>query len=248
MFLTALFAASAFAEPGVSVDEKPTAAPTAQAQTDRDYLMEVNYRTRWLTIPDNILDTAFYNGEDQNGLHSERPSARALALGLEYVVRQGPANGIFYVEYIHSLMDEGYWDDVDDEPNFTDGDYLRPDRLGMIALGGNYAYALTVNPGDPNCEVSFMFGGGLGIGFMTGEVLVWDGYADPNTGQFYSAEEAIALDPNREPDDTLRIPGVLPMVDINAGIRFVFAEKANLRLEGGVHDMLYLGGAAGIMF
>ena len=249
MLLTCLLATAALAEPGVSVNEKPVASqPEETAAVDRDYLMEVNFRTRWLSIPDNILDAGFYNEQDQNGLHPERPSVRALALGLEYVVRQGPANGIFYVEYVNSLMDEGYWDDVDDDANFTDGDYLKPDRLGMVTLGGNYGYALTMNPGNPNVEVAFMFGGGLGIGFLTGKVDVYDGYADPTTGQFYSAYEAYQQDPGQDPDDTLRIPRVLPVVDINAGLRFVIAEKANVRLEGGVHDMLYLGGAAGIMF
>jgi len=249
MLLTCLMATAAFAEPGVSVDEKPVADQTSEVtEVDRDYLMEVNFRSRWLSVPDNILDAGFYNEQDQNGLHPERPSVRALALGLEYVVRQGPANGIFYVEYLHSLMDEGYWDDVDDEANFTDGVYLKPDRLGMIALGANYGYALTMNPGNPNVEVAFMFGGGLGITFLTGQVHVYDGYSDPSTGQYFSAYEAYQEDPTAEPDDTLRIPRVLPLVDINAGLRFLIAEKANVRLEGGVHDMLYLGGAAGIMF
>jgi hypothetical protein len=249
MLLIPLMASQALAEPGVPVDEKPTVdLPTTEYE--RDYLMEVNFRSRWMTVPDSFLDLGFYNEQDQNGAHPERPHIRALSLGLEYVVRKGPANGIFYVEYLHSLIKEGYWDDVDDpDPaDFTDGVYVRPDNLGMVAVGANYAYALTVNPDHPTFEVSFLFGGGLGITFMTGQIYTWDGYCDQSTGQCYSSLELLEADPDRDPDSTLRFPRVLPLLDINAGMRFVISQKASVRIEGGVHDMLYVGGSAGIMF
>ncbi len=53
---------------------------------------------------------------------------------------------------------------------------------------------------------------------------------------------------DREPDETLRLPGVLPLVDLNAGVRFIIAEKATVRLEGGLHTMLYAGMSTGILF
>ena len=236
-------------EPGIPVDEKPTAsAEAAELEVERAYDMEFGFRSRWMTVPDSILDIGFYNGEDQSGLHPDRPGVRALALGVEYVLRQGPAAGIFYAEYLRSLMGEGYWDDVEDPPNFSDGTYLRPDRLGMVALGADYAFGLPFNPGAPNCEVSFTFGGGLGIGFLTGDILTWESTIDPSSGQFSSAYDILQSEPDREPDGTLRIPRVLPLVDINTGLRLLIAQKASIRIEGGLHDMLYLGGSAGIMF
>jgi hypothetical protein len=38
------------------------------------------------------------------------------------------------------------------------------------------------------------------------------------------------------------------MIDINAGLRFNFGDRFVLRVEGGLHTMLYYGATAGIMF
>jgi hypothetical protein len=49
-------------------------------------------------------------------------------------------------------------------------------------------------------------------------------------------------------DGAKSIPEVLPLVDLNLGIRFHLADSANLRIEGGFHDMFFLGMAAGVEF
>ena len=234
---------------GLAQDERvETPTDAVSGEVSRDYTMGVNFRGRWMSVPDSVMDIWFFNGSDFDGTHPERPSISAYSIGLEYVITQGTANGIFYVDWMRSLMGEGYWDDVEDPPNPNDGDYVKPVGLGMVALGANYGFGIPLNPGNPDFEAAIMIGGGLGIGFMTGELQKWDAHQDAS-GVVYNAYEWYNHpDGTPEPDGTTRIPGVLPLVDINMGMRFTIAQQATVRLEGGLHDMLYLGGSVGVMF
>jgi hypothetical protein len=38
------------------------------------------------------------------------------------------------------------------------------------------------------------------------------------------------------------------MVDVNAGLKFNFGDRAVLRLEGGLHTLIYYGATLGIKF
>ena len=44
------------------------------------------------------------------------------------------------------------------------------------------------------------------------------------------------------------LPPVLPWVDINVGVRFNISNRASIRLEGGLHNMFYGGGAVSVVF
>jgi hypothetical protein len=221
----------------------------------RNFLMEVNFRGRYLSLPSGLLNPWYFNADDVPG-HPERPSVKAWSAGLEWVIKNEQANGIFYAEYAGFVIDEGYWDDREDPPITTDGDYIVPDGLGLVDLGANYAYEL--HTGQP--WLSFLFGGGLGVGFVTGQLVDWkpgqlatndpdcqlgDGsLASPITATSYERNEAGCGD-----DGPLDLPmSVWPMVDVNVGVRFTFSDRANLRLEGGLHDLFYVGMAAGVVF
>lgn len=223
----------------------------------RDYLMEVNFRGRYLSIPDSILDIWFFDSDDGEGLYP-RPQAMAYAAGLEYVIKKDSANGIFYFEYAGSLMDEGYWDDREREgsEDHGDGDYIVPDNFGLLVLGADYAYEI-----HADTWLSFLIGSGLGVAVRTGNLQVWhpgwDADGDPSCT---SGDPSLLTDPENAPayeryeagcgdDGSLEeVPTVLPMVDINVGVRFNFSDRANLRIEGGFHDMLYAGVATGVVF
>ena len=38
------------------------------------------------------------------------------------------------------------------------------------------------------------------------------------------------------------------MIDLSLGFRVNFADRANIRIEGGLHDMIYFGNAIGGVF
>jgi len=210
------------------------AAAEAPAARKRAALMEVNLRARYLMIPDVVLDIWSYNGDDVHettgAIHPDRPKVRAASAGVEFVIRKDTANGVFYFEYMPSLVEDGYWDDREsDGDNFSDGDYVTMRDLALINIGANYAYEIRPVP-----FWSMYFGAGLGLAIKRGEIIHYD-----------------RVSPTGEPippSEVLDTPPVLPILDINAGMRLHFADRANLRIEAGFHNMFYVGTAAGVVF
>lgn len=254
MFLTLLITAAHAQDPTTPAPTTP--APTTAVGTDatvaptkRAYLMEVNFRGRYLFLPDSVLDIWY---EKHAGETFERPSIGAYALGLEFVIKDKQANGIFYAEYISSLMKEGYWDDRDNPPVYTDGSYIVPESFGLVAVGADYGYELHATN-----WLSFLFGAGLGVGIKTGELVEWEsgepeGTPNPDNTDQACGPTAAAYERATElgcaDDGPVRVPPVVPIVDVNVGIRFNFSDRASLRVEGGLHDLIYGGAALGITF
>jgi hypothetical protein len=142
-------------------------------------------------------------------------------------------------------MRDGYWDDIEDPPNHLDGDYLVPsDGLGLVTLGGDYAYEFNLIGPEATAErfrLSFLMGAGLGIGIITGYIDRWrpDNEGNPSYKRYLDEDN---------PDDQQGIPRVFPMVDIQSGLRFTFGERTTVRLEGGLHTMLFYGTSIGVVF
>ena len=228
-----------------------TAAATSASTTarDRHMPMEVNFRGRYMSVPDSILDVWFFDEDDEGANPFKRPSVRMYALGVEYVLKPRPANWIFYYEYIGSGLEEGYWDDVEEPAQHDDGDWVKPEDLGLHALGFNYAHEVEATDPGRDVWLSFLFGAGLGVGFVTGEMTTWHPGGNESVTSGCRLEDPAYLRKDTcAPDDDKRIPGVLPIVDLTASARINFAERANLRIDAGIHDMLYVGGALGGVF
>jgi hypothetical protein len=172
------------------------------------------------------------------------------------VVKNRSANGIFYVEYLNPLVEAGYWDDRDrDAGHNDDGSWIEPVNLGVINVGADYAYEV-----HATTWLSFLFGGGLDVGFILGDLKEWQagetpGDADNNNAEVdcgpaptaaYDRYKTCKVDSYLVKDGT--IPPVIPMVDILVGMRFNIADRAAIRLEGGFHYMLYGGASVSVVF
>ncbi len=211
--------------------------------------MEVNFRGRYEFLPDSLLNIWY---ETHAGETIQRPKVNAYSLGLEFDVRNKEANGIFYVDYMSSLIKPGYWDDIDSPPDYLDGEYIQPQNFGVVMIGADYAYELHATN-----WFSVMFGAGLGVAIKTGDLVKWEpggnvGNTDPNCGATAPAyERALGLSDGGDAcanDGVKDIPTVLPVLDINLGVRFNIDDHASVRLEGGLHDLPYGGGSVGITF
>lgn len=231
--------------------DAPVTAPTPK----RSYLMEVGFRGRYMTVPNGILDPFVSAHEDDE--YPARPDINAYTLGLEFVVKEKSANGIFYVEYLNPLIEAGYWDDADrGSPEPDDGSWVAPQNFAVITLGADYAYELHATN-----WLSFMFGAGLGAGIILGDLYEWQPGEDPNDAEANNNNADVTcgvLAPAYERYEDCEhdaalvadgdMPPVIPMVDINIGVRFNISNRASIRLEGGLHDMFYGGGAVSVVF
>ncbi|MSQ03891.1 MAG: hypothetical protein EXR71_18720 [Myxococcales bacterium] len=240
-----------------NADEGDTDADAgpAPASTTRAYLMEIGFRGRYMTVPNGILDPFVSPHEDD--AYPQRPDINAYTLGLEFVVKEGSANGIFYVEYLNPMIEAGYWDDADrGSPDDDDGSWVEPENLAAIIIGADYAYEVKATE-----WFSVLFGAGLGAGIVLGELYEWQAGEDPANpeGNNNNHDPACGpLEPSFERKDECHydaalkedgdLPAVLPWVDINLGVRFNISNRASIRLEGGLHNMFYGGGAVSVVF
>ena len=211
----------------------------------REHLYEVNIRSRYLSVPNSLLDIWFFDNDSDGANPYPRPKVRAYTVGAEFVTKKGPANWIFYLEYLGNLMQEGYWDDVERPAAHDDGDWIRPDGIGMVVLGSNYGYSV-----DATDWWSFVFGGGVGLGVMTGELTRWGpgGSQATRDGDCLPESPAYTRKDACPEDGSTDVPRVLPMVDVTVSSKFHFGDQASLRLDAGLHNMLYLGTAFGAVF
>ncbi len=254
MFLT-LIALPALAEDAL-LSIAPPAERAGQTETPgtttrRTAQMEANLRYRMLSVPDSVLDIWYFDEDDAGANPFKRPSVKAWLVGAEYVVKPAPTNWTFYFEYMGNAIDEGYWDDVEDGAvNHDDGSWVTPEGFGAIIVGTNIGSEIPITNPDADVWLSLMPSGGLGIVFMTGELVEWNPGGDPENVEpdCYTDSPAYVRKDYCAADGTTRVPGVLPMLDVTVSAKVNFANRAHIRLDGGIHDLLYFGVAAGAVF
>ncbi len=254
-----LLAAPALAQEPTVAGEAP--APTVEVPKAKEYrfkgvaprvrdhrafAMEFGFRSRIVSVPRSVMDIWFYDIDNPDWAYVEpRPNIIGYALGVEWVLKSNSANGIFWAEFMDSEMDAGYWDDIEEPPDHLDGDFLAPSPgLGLVAFGSDYAYeAHLVRTRDTRgvFGLSFLMGGGLGLGIMTGRLDRWgpDDDGNPSYKRFLDGAP---------PDENKQLPRVYPIIDVNSGLRFNFGDRVVFRVEGGLHTLVYYGATAGVMF
>ncbi len=251
---------------GAATQSSQPAAVEASAESEvLRPTIEVNFRTRSMWFPDGIIDLRFFDKDAWDEFAASdaplagdwtysatRPSVHAKAFGIETVVKaaDAPTIGIFYLEIIRSTLESGYWDDIENPTNHWDGDYVVPSKnFGFFVLGADYATEIPIIRAEQTggeFGLSFLVGGGLGLGFMSGELKRWGqgqtGEADAGEPGYARFENGTAADGNE------KLPPVFPLLDINASLQFQIASRANLRLDAGLHTMLFWGASFGLLF
>lgn len=243
-------------EPAPTPPPAPATPDSTKTPSSRAYQLQLNARFRYISVPDSILDIFAYDEDDPGYPQTQtRPKVRALAYGAELVFDRGAANYVIWGQYADSKLREGYWDDVDDAyVDHEDGEYVVPRSLGAGALGFDFMHELDVVPVGPEggpVGLSFLFGAGLGVAFVTGELETWKRGGLPETldaGCLPTSPAYERFDQGCESDGYKRIPKVLPVLDLSLSMRFNFSDHAHLRLDGGIHEALFLGAAAGAIF
>jgi len=234
-------------DPAPSPDTGTATPGTATPGATRNNTMEFGLRWRYMSVPQGIVNPFVFLNE---GTPFERPVIRGQTFGMEYVIRNKSANGIFYAEYLLSGIKDGYWDDVEKPENHDDGSWLEPQRLGAVMIGADGAYEVYAQP-----WWSFTFGGGLGLAILTGKIIEWEPGEDETSAEQDNTEPdcgptepAYTRKDHCADDGPMQLPPVLPIIDILVGMRFHIADRATIRIEGGFHDMFYVGSSVGVVF
>lgn len=247
--LACCFAAEAYSQEEAETtneDKTEESASTSRPSNERSTNMEVGLRLRSMSIPNSLVDIWFFNDSADGWAYTApRPSIVATAYGLEAAFKTEGAMGVFYFDYIDSNLVEGYWDDQDEPPDHLDGDYLKPSKnLGLAAIGADYYQEIAIVKSAKTNGVfglDFVVGGGLGIAVLTGEIEQWQSTETGSPGYDRYLDGDIS-------DGAKKIPKVLPLLDVNAGLRLSFGDRASIRFEGGLHSMVYWGATTSVMF
>ncbi len=222
--------------------------------TDEGTKLGANVRYRYMIAPRGIVNSFYADTKDWTGEYASlrRPGISVHVIGLEFAVEPMPANFQFYAEYWKVNMDEGYWDDRDDGvQEQEDGDWMAPSGLGMVALGANFGHEFEVTDSAKDVWVGFRLGGGLGLGIPTGSIDQWHPGASFSTEPTNNCEPDLhAIDRHDvcPADTTLNLPPVLPVLDLDLAWRFHFNDTGILRIDAGIHDLLFFGVAGGAVF
>jgi hypothetical protein len=229
--------------------------PSAQTATS-PFDVEVGLRYRSLSVPNSLMAIWFTDASDDEWVRAgeDRPDISATSIGVEYILKWDMSNTIIYFDYISSRTIGGYWDDRDDD--WDDGSYVLPtDNLALLNLGADYLAnikLIKIEQTEGKFGLDLMLGGGLGVAFVTGDVRYWEQNEQSQTRSWRKYEcyltnpvDGVQTKGACSGVDTTplvqKIPRVLPMIDVIAALRFNIMDKTAIRLEGGLHDLLYLG-------
>lgn len=235
---------------GVRAEEPEASA----APADDGPRMGANVRYRYLTLPKAFLNGAYLDTKDWTGAYAnlERPGIGAHVFGIEYAIEPRPAGFLIYAEYWKVGMDAGYWDDRDDgAQDMNDGDWMAPTNLGVVALGFNAGHEVEVSDASKDVWVGFRLGMGLGLGILTGRIDQWHPGATFSTEPTNNCQPDLFAVDRAEvcpADEEFNLPPVGPILDLDLAWRFHFAQTGILRLDAGIHDMLFFGVGAGAVF
>ncbi len=253
----------------LTADEEavPTTGVRAEDVGPRKVRFEVSFRTRYLVAPAAIIsafgfedDTEDYNWglrdtsdycqatPTSEACGNARPVPRGMSYGFEFLTKFNRDSVLFYFDYVDSDMEAGYWDDREegDRPDDSDdGDFLRPGaNFGVVAVGVNYQADVPLVKLSKTKNIfglDFTAGAGLGLLALVGDLDRWDstGALVPSYEQFDRGDAPLADG---------EVGRFWPAVDINLGFKLNFGDRVVVRLEGGLHTLLYFGGTVGLKF
>ena len=230
----------------------PGTSSSADATSDKPEY-GVDLRLRQVFLPAGLI-----------GLFVTRAAGGAsnTGFGVDFVRRRGNLELQLGVEYEHINVQEGvYINSGDNVANGDTVDYiLSPDHAGTNF--GWFTLEFTfMNQAPINKYVAFRYGGGAGIGILTGAVKRYDtacaaGATNTNVTpqcvpQALGGEGTISPDKGLTAADepaSYNLPPVFPVVNAIIGFQIKPTPKAVINIEGGIRTLPFVGVSAGYFF
>lgn len=237
-------------KPAATTD--PTVAPGSMIVADNKPEYGIDLRLRSVWVPQGLVDLF---------VESSAGGAHNTGFGADFVRRRGNNELLLGFEYEHITPTPGVWVEKkgsNDNPNAADY-ILSPDDAGE-SLGWFSLEFTFVNNVPINKYVAFRWGGGAGLGIITGGLKRWDvecsgpAMQGPSctpgdvglAGSGRTADDSQGL-PEQKPQ-SYNLPPVFPVVTALVGFQFKPSPKAVINVEGGIRTLPFLGVSAGYLF
>jgi hypothetical protein len=217
---------------------------------DVEYGLGIRLRSVW--VPKAVL---------QLFLERAAGGAQNFGYGVDLTRRHGTTELQLGFEYEHVNVGEGVWinkgDNVATPPNGPgdEADYvLSPDHSGH-QLGWFTIEFTFLNHAEINKTFSIRYGGGIGIGVLTGEL---DHYNIMCSNATNSAPEPGCVPTRFQGNGTYSegmetqvaydLPPVFPVVNAILGLQIKPTDKLTINLEGGIRTLPFLGLSSAYFF
>jgi hypothetical protein len=241
--------------PPPSTPDEPDCARTpsdarcqALGVTDKDEVQfGVGVRLRSVWVPKSLLELFVTRAAD--GAHN-------YGLGVDLTRRRGTTELQLGFEYERISVGQGVWinkgDDVaaGDEADYVLGPDASGHQLGWFTIEFTF-----LNHAEINKTFALRYGGGIGLGIVTGEL---DHYNIICTGATNSAPEPGCV-PSRyggtgmysegtETQARYDLPPVFPVVNAIIGLEIKPTDKMTINIEGGIRTLPFVGVSSSVFF
>ena len=246
---------------GVAYADDATPKPTtdAAARPDTPDVIPdkiewgVDFRLRKVYLPDSLI-----------GLFVDRTAggSSSTGYGVDLVRRHGTVELQLGMEFEHVVPNEGVY--INKGDNVANGDtidyILSPSHAGSDF--GWFTLEFTfLNHAVINKYLSFRYGGGAGLGILTGSIKRWDTQCAPGAtnqnvtpqcvpiqqgGQGVTVQDSSGA-PETQPV-AYSLPPVFPVVNAIIGVQIKPADGLVINIEGGIRTLPFIGISAGYFF
>ncbi len=184
--------------------------------------------------------------------------ASNVGLGVDLIRRRGTVELQLGFEFEHITPTSGVW--INKGDNVASGDeadfILEPDDdpLGWFTIEFTFLNHAVINK-----YVSFRYGGGAGLGILTGNLYRYDIICAPGTTN-NNPEPGCKPPPPATSDGTgsysqgsqtrvkYDLPPVFPVINAIIGVQFKPTDKLVINLETGIRTMPFFGTSVGYFF
>jgi hypothetical protein len=229
----------------------PTASPDTPATAEQKLEYGVDLRLREVFVPSWMLN--LFIDHHTGGVSN-------TGFGADFVRRRGDVELQLGFEFEHIQPKEGVWiNSGDNVASGDEADYLiGPDRSGK-KLGWFSIEFTFLNHAPINKYLSVRYGGGAGLGIITGGLQKYDvpcaaGATNDNpepgcvpVGVTSPSGAAGTASTARGPNN-YDLPPVFPVVNAIIGLQIKPAPKAVINIEGGIRTIPFIGVSAGYFF
>ncbi len=242
------------AQPGAtSADPAATASATGEPPAD---VVEygVALRLRSVHVPKSIVE-----------LFVDRAAGGAsnVGLGVDLIRRRGTVEVQLGIEFEHITPTSGVWINKGDNiASGAEADFILPpedDPLGWLSIEFTFLNHAVINK-----YVAFRYGGGAGLGIITGNLYRYDVICAPGstnnnpepgcrpagTGFDTSKYNGGGSPGGNGTGQRVKydLPPVFPVINAIIGVQFRPTDKLVINLEGGIRTMPFFGTSVGYFF
>lgn len=224
-------AASAQAQAALDDDDSSTPTPTATAApaTAEKSTIGLGFRLRNVRVPQGLIEIF---------VKQAPAGASNVGFGLEVARRKGQFEVQLGLEYEKISIDKGIWIENGDTIPADEVDYVEFDNFGWVTAELSFLYHTEIIP-----QLSVRYGGGAGIGVLTGDILRTD-YRCATAAQDTCAESPTAVN-RATPYD---LPPVMLVVNAIVGVQIKPTDEIFINIEGGLRTIPFFGTTAGYYF